>query len=816
MRILLSLFLCGTFLCTVVSSGEVRSPKVEVELGLGGCYKAKRWFPIVIKISPGEGPAMPCRAVATLEEVNRWTKTIYPLRSFVSRFPFGGEGGKTINIPARISPAADRIKLIFQNEATGRTLCAWSFELKPTKRKTALVLTTQPSSFDILSSLPDEVKTVVIPSVELPGSGHLYDSFDLLILDDISFDSIDPVAWEAILNWVSVGRHIIFTENFLKENAAHHAFRTLWPIKGISKYTIEHPTALAHFLGLKSVSLGALQGTEIDLPNKNVFLEEEGHVLAAVRSLGLGRMFLLTFSLDELSVSPPEKDYQVRRDIWSWLTMIEGGKDPLRWDREYTIPETARVKNLSKYILAYLVVVILIILGPLNLFLLKRFNKREYLLVVIPLIVIVLGAIPYFMGRILRGHQAMLNVVGVEFGKGGETRGVGRTYLGLLSSDTREYRLTIEEPDIWPVDKIETGYRFRERGEVGRYPIEVDFQREDTLISNLRMPLWSMRFFRLGSFRRYGGPLEYEIDLQGDSLGGHLTNRLGFDLKDACLIYRYQHIYLGEIKDDATVSWKLPLPGEARECYESESSACSACAFPDTIFTYRLWHKERFSKNELEIFQDVFQNFQAQFESPVLLTRTQRTQEEFSLNRPTWKENKDTFAFFALPLHLKTLDIPFGLCRRRVISARSTPFSMRVSGENSLMVEYDLPIHINEPIETESVSLRFVTVFHRKGSGHTPSLTLEAYDWGDDLWKAIGTTTEESKIFQFPEPGRFVHFPGGLIRVRVSMQPSQEQGGFSINKQDINGLMMELGRMSESMTKIRCLDIAYLGHKQDE
>ena len=107
-----------------------------------------------------------------------------------------------------------------------------------------------------------------------------------------------------------------------------------------------------------------------------------------------------------------------------------GGADGMLVDALSYLPsvEIPRMDHLFLLFLGYV-----ILLGPVNYFVLRRLDRREWAWVTMPALVVVFTVAAFVLGIALKGTSVVVNELGVVVGAAGTDRGMADAYVGVFS-----------------------------------------------------------------------------------------------------------------------------------------------------------------------------------------------------------------------------------------------------------------------------------------------------------------------------------------------------------------------------------------------
>lgn len=334
---------------------------------------------------------------------------------------------------------------------------------------------------------------------QLPTKWFGYDSADLVILHtgrgatqflDRLFGAVTAPADQqrraALIEWVKRGGRLVVTvgEN-AKEIARWPALRELLPVEVAG--TREHEK-LGLYWGARessqtSMFSGALVGKEGKFPIASLSVRperparilipppdrrgEKDDILAAQRPLGLGRLTVIGFDLDQA----PFSDFAHGPEFWDWV-LREGGANrasagsegkPRPGGGTLTEEEDEVAVALRTHIdtfegvpvvsfgwIAFLIVLYILLIGPVEYFFLKRvLGRLELTWITFPIIVLTVSLAAYFTAYSIKGRDLRVNKIDLVDVDPTSGRIEGATFFTIFSPRIDNYTIGVTPNEGW-------------------------------------------------------------------------------------------------------------------------------------------------------------------------------------------------------------------------------------------------------------------------------------------------------------------------------------------------------------------------------
>jgi len=551
--------------CAISITTSLAVP-LDVTVGFDGAAKGFVWTPVVVRMSNTSDEAVEGELSVVQPEGSRpylaqctarvslpaHSKKLY--HTYVRLSDFGGTmtvlltrgnglyGMKKINV----DPFSKNEKLIVSVGGRTSRLNFLNGEQVPTVRRW--------DSNTGYSPGPSEVSIHAgsLSQNMLPDRPMAYDGVDALVLADLTPSAVDPKALEAIAMWVASGGTLVIPTGADYRRFQGEFYEELLPVSVEGAADLPGISSLAKLGGSPFPAGPVTVAKSAVKPGVGrVMAAEAGVPIVAERSYGAGTVIFLAFD----HLGPPFRDWYGQTSFWKQILRRPAGTPmaasmAAAMDEEYfsnnrynygyaqQLPElwqglgsvvaqnpSVRAPSFSSiglFLLAYLVMLV-----PVNYFVLRRMRRLELAWVSTPVIVIVFVLGAYGMGYTMKGSELRLCQAMIIEGSSGERYARVVSGASLFSPARRAYDLTISDPhslsQVVPATETE------------RLPVA--FLDETSRIDRVGMAMWSSRSFESLSGADLGGTLESDLVLEGNRLRGTVTNKTGMALRDCKLTY---------------------------------------------------------------------------------------------------------------------------------------------------------------------------------------------------------------------------------------------------------------------------------------
>ena len=264
----------------------------------------------------------------------------------------------------------------------------------------------------------------------------------------------------------------------------------------------------------------------------------------SIKKWGLAEKFGKNFLQSLWRVMPYNKIREV-------ISNQEGGD--MSWNVSNVTSGLLEVKNPNVVVLIILFVVYVLLIGPIAYFILKKKDKREYIWVVIPVLSI---AFTFVIGIVF--HASKLNKPVVSSCTGIEIKnGVAKekNYISVFNADNKEFSISFQDKYKKMKAALESDY----------YDSYSQLQKTNDYVKDISGDKVSYEFAKKEAFsaRNFYGTsyvdakkVNFDSDLKItlNEMSGTITNRTGYDLEGAVLVYYNRIYYIDDFKNGETIT----------------------------------------------------------------------------------------------------------------------------------------------------------------------------------------------------------------------------------------------------------------------
>jgi hypothetical protein len=433
----------------------------------------------------------------------------------------------------------------------------------------------------------------------LPDRWTGYDGVDLVILTTGNREFVLQLSQEseaarrlALLEWVRRGGQLVFSVGRNKQEAAGLLARMPFidckitgseTVPSLSTLTTEWCNVREVAATLQQVEVATL----VSGPRVDVLLREERRPIILQGSFGLGRVFVVGFDVD----AAPFSGWDRRDTFWTRIQDLTTPKavkrqdnrnfnpgireasDELRSEIKRNLESFEEVPTVSFGWVMLFIVFYILLVGPLDYFVLKKLFKRlEWTWFTFPITVILVSVLAYWAAYSLKGDDLRINkvdLIDVDLTEPAGPQVYGSSAFTIFSPRVASYDIAVTASPTWSTDRpqgtpgpvvtlLETGERTLRAGSQALYRRPYKYLDEEAGMTSVPIPVWATRSFtanwrapssvnQIIDIRDDVGPIR--IGRDGSGLVGKITNKLPIPMSGVTLFYKDRWYFLDQLAE---------------------------------------------------------------------------------------------------------------------------------------------------------------------------------------------------------------------------------------------------------------------------
>jgi len=535
------------------ASAQAEGLQMRAMAAYGGNFKYGEWLPIYVELE-NQG-----RDIETAE-VSVQVNSSAGVLLFNAPVPL--PSGSRKRVPVYVLPNNFSRELDVRVISEGETLASQKVSVKPQTNISYLIGIVSPErgALALMSGmrfqgLERPMVLIDISLDELPERAESLRSIDLLVINDTDTSKLTPEQADALTGWVQQGGRLVVGGGAGAMQTAAGLPEDLLPlaVQGTAEAGPEVLEPLAQFAKGDPIQHAGpfivAHGAE---PNGAILAESASLPLVIEQSVGSGVVDFIAFDLAGL----PFNGWPGTQAFWENLIGLSGSyPDYLPFDMSerqmrasnlyYPLSNIPSLDLPSIRGLSILLIIYILIVGPLNYFILRWRRKLHLAWVTIPVITLLFAGASFGIGYAMRGNDLILNKIAlVETKPDGDARVT--SYMGLFSPRMQSYEVTIQgESLISPMNGYDSNPWGATGANTGGQMVFV--QGQPSRVQGLTVNQWAMQsFMSEGTWRDFGG-FSGDLRIEDEKLVGTVRNDSQVTITDVVLIMQYRFARLGDM-----------------------------------------------------------------------------------------------------------------------------------------------------------------------------------------------------------------------------------------------------------------------------
>jgi hypothetical protein len=358
--------------------------------------------------------------------------------------------------------------------------------------------------------------TIALDPAGLPDRVEAWSALDRLVWQDTDSSELRVDQLAAMRGWIAGGGRLVIAGGTAGPSSLTAFPDDILPYRPTSTIDVA-PASLDALLGelpSHATDLPALAGT---LFEGRPLASVGDQTVAAERTYGSGAVAIVGFD----PTASWLKGTSVAEGLWRRLIPTRGSGGPPAGDDSQIVQAASQLPSLALPPIGGLIALLagyIVLIGPVNYFVLRRLDKREWAWITMPALIVVFAVGAYGFGTLLRGSDLIINEVAIVRGAPGATEGLAQAYFGIFSPTRGSYQLRV--PGGALLSSPVSGDMFTSDGTQASLDV---LQGDPARIRDLTVGFGSLRTVRAESAVKV--PLvQADLRLEDSRLKGTITN----------------------------------------------------------------------------------------------------------------------------------------------------------------------------------------------------------------------------------------------------------------------------------------------------
>ncbi|MCX6344339.1 MAG: hypothetical protein NT018_04610 [Armatimonadetes bacterium] len=569
---------------------------MEVTVGFNGVLKSSVWTPIAVHLTNSSSEDVQGEIILSdangnmnqmtvcTTEVNLPAKSQKLYHSYVRLTGYGGEFVVTLaqgrgilarkQVNLNMASTEDRVIVTVGNRSS---------RLGFLQGETIKITPAAPPPGSSYSSGSGRSEAALfagsLDSKILPDRPAAYEGANLIVLSELTPTSANPNALKAIGMWVASGGTLVIPTGPDSKRFTDPFYTDLLPVTINGAANITGSTDMAA-MGNAQFPAGACAVANSSVkPGIGRLIASAGAVpLIVERAYGAGRVIFMAFDIK----SSPFRDWNGQTEFWKNILRMPTSQpmvdsirtipDQNRYSKYYggpspyasmgmmeTVAQNPSVKMPSFNTIGLFLLGYIIILVPVNYFLLKKKRRLELAWVTTPLIVIAFTLGAYAIGYTMKGGDLQLREAVVIEGSSGARFARMVSNATLFSPARRSYDVSIDDPSA--ISQVVA----TEENE----STPVTYLGEKSTIPDVGMAMWSSKTFEAVGGADLGGAINSRLMLSSNKLTGEIRNDTNIPFKSCVLSYNNSQQDFGALNPGDSVKVDMNISTNGRAAFGS-------------------------------------------------------------------------------------------------------------------------------------------------------------------------------------------------------------------------------------------------------
>ena len=751
-RVVVALAAATVALCTsMVSSQAAGNPlRLTVQVGYHNTMKVGQWMPVAVDITDS-GPDF--EGTLEIQSSNSGTGGP-PVGTAIYQAPVSLAAGATKHFRTYVSqdfPGSIAVRVVQGGHVVA------SQEVTSANSFSGLmvgVLSDVPSTLDALGSLhPGGTQPLVVHlgAPDLPDSVPVLRAFDVIAIDDFASDTLTDAQKSALGDYVMQGGSLLL--------GAGGAWRKT--LAGIPASLV--PMQVSGTAVLDSLpALGAAPGTEVVTgtlaPGATAWLAQAGAPLIVEARAGRGMVMLATFDWNSLAApigSTVLRQTLVRMTYGSISNPSTTGPAVAKPGAGTSVSVAVKGGSLAQalgaipaldlpawWLIGALVVAYVLLVGPVNYFVLRAIGRRALAWITVPAIALVASAGAYGTSVATKGTSVLASEVSVIHVEPGSGHAYQEEYTGIMAPTRGDYLVgigggrTLVSPIYYYTGNISDP--------------NFGAMRVDLTSSDVTLP--GMTAFTLRGFANEGTlvsapDVSGQAKIEGGQLTGTITNSSAMDFTDGVVISGTSFQKLLALRSGATASFSLQpatassFGGQPMGMTIYPSNNQFNGAYPNNATDVEREMETR-SAIISTLLPNTFSGLPTSSE-PVVVLWTRQPFQSVTVNGVHPRTYVESAVVLTLPIsHVRAGPLPGGVVHGRIVDidadTSSGPPGMVIAQAGSITYAFAPPLAPGSRLGSASITSS--SPYGGKGIGPAGTLApvkAEAWNWNESTWVAL-------------------------------------------------------------------------------
>ncbi|HXG26379.1 MAG TPA: hypothetical protein VNL94_05960 [Candidatus Binatia bacterium] len=388
---------------------------------------------------------------------------------------------------------------------------------------------------------------------DLPGRVEGWSALDRLVWQDVDSNALTADQRDALRRWIAAGGRLVIVGGSAGIGTLSAFPDDILPYRPTATIDAD-PATLAPLVGPAPDGAADVPAMAGELARGRALATSGDRAIAAELGYGSGRVTILGFDTTASWVA----ESTAVEGLWRSQLPARTADGPSLFDDTqlinavYQLPALALppTEGLLGIIGAYI-----LIIGPINYWILRRLDRRELAWITMPVLVLAFAAAAFGYGALLRGTDVIVNEVAIVQAAPDTTEASGQVYFGVFSPTRNTYRVDVPQGALLasPISGDPFG-----GGTTTLDIVQGSGPAEPSAVRNLSVGTGSIRIVR-AQVPVTAPRMRANLTLEGGTLTGTFENASDQPLENVAVVLGSSVVVLGNVAPGETRNVRLSV-----------------------------------------------------------------------------------------------------------------------------------------------------------------------------------------------------------------------------------------------------------------
>jgi len=399
----------------------------------------------------------------------------------------------------------------------------------------------------------------------------------------VGYESADAVVWlnpdparmdspaqrEALVGYVRQGGHLVVAAGAAWQALAQSFLAELLPAQPVGSRLVHGLRIADYGMTIDDMDPSPIRNPQSAIRNRVVLMQMEAphgevlmkhgeHPVIVRDSFGAGRVTLIGFD----PTKRPFTDLKDHKKFWTGILAMDTARRNSKQVASMRKISGPLIRSLNDFpgfkpinfmFVGIFLLVYVILIGPVDYFVLKRLKKLHWTWVTFPAIAVISSVLAFWL--LSSGRVAGLHANGVSLvdGRAGSDEITGTSFMTMLSPRQKRYDVTVKNAVTWSLAPREFEVFSGARG-VGMGRTECYVSPAGQGITGLLVRIWDAQTLQSSWSARAPALPAAALSRTSNELRGRVTNSTRQELFDVAVLFAGRVIRLGDMRPGQTAT----------------------------------------------------------------------------------------------------------------------------------------------------------------------------------------------------------------------------------------------------------------------